>query len=154
VLGDTSQAQKLADDLSKERPSNTYIQRVELPVIRARLEISRGKAPQAIEILQSAAPFGLGICPVWCLPYRLGEAYLLAGQGAAAISQFQDLLNNRQILGNSYLVPLTQLALARARTMTGDAPGTRTAYFFALWKDADPDIPILKQAKAEYAKLQ
>jgi eukaryotic-like serine/threonine-protein kinase len=156
VLGYSSQAQKLADDLSKERPSDTFIQRVDLPVIRARLEISRGKTSQAIEILQSAAPFGLGTCPSWCLPYRLGEAYVRAGQGAAAISQFQDLLNHRQILANSYLVPLVQLGLARARTMTGDAPGARTAYqdFFALWKDADPDIPILKQAKAEYAKLQ
>jgi eukaryotic-like serine/threonine-protein kinase len=156
VVGDQSQAEKLADDLSKERPSDTYIQRVELPVIRARLEISRGKTPKAIEILQSAAPFGLGTCPNWCLPYRLGEAYVRAGQGTAAISQFQDLLNHRQILFNSYLVPLSQLGLARARAMTGDAAGARTAYqdFFALWKDADPDVPVLKQAKAEYAKLQ
>ncbi len=155
VLGDSSQAQKLADDLSKQHPSDTYIQRVELPVIRARIEIATGKAQQAVETLQSAAPFGLGTCPGSCLPYRLGEAYLHAVQGAAAISQFQDLLNHRQILANSYLVPLSQLALARARNMTGDAPGARIAYqdFLTLWKDADPDVPILKQAKAEYAKL-
>ena len=156
MLGDSLRAQRLADDLSNQHLTDTFIQRVELPVIRAHIEMATGKAQQAIETLQGAAPFGLGTCPDWCLPYHLAEAYLRAGQGAAAISQFQDLLDHRHILANSYLVPLTQLGLARARAMTGDEPGARTAYqdFLTLWKDADPDIPILKQAKAEYAKLQ
>jgi hypothetical protein len=86
----------------------------------------------------------------------LGEAYLQAGQGPAAVLQFQNLLNHRHCLRNSYLLSLTQLGLARAQVLAGDTAGARVAYqdFFALWKDADPDIPILKEAKAEYAKLQ
>jgi tetratricopeptide (TPR) repeat protein len=93
-LGDTSQAQKLTDELSKLHPLDTLIQRVELPVIRAQIELARGKASQAVETLQSAAPFGLGACgegsAQWCLPYWLGEAYLRFGQGAAAAAQFQE----------------------------------------------------------------
>jgi serine/threonine protein kinase/predicted Zn-dependent protease len=160
ILGDETQAQKLADELSKLHPLDTYIQRVNLPVIRARIEIARGKASQAVEILQGAAPFGLGTCgggsAPWCLPYRLGEAYLHFGQGAAAAAQFQELQNHRHRLMGSYRAPLAELGLARAYVLAGDTAKARTAYqdFLALWKDADPDVPILKEAKAEYAKLK
>jgi eukaryotic-like serine/threonine-protein kinase len=162
ILGDTSQAQKFADELSTLHPLDTYVQRVELPGIRARIEIAHGKASQAIETLQGAAPFGLGTCGyasstgLWCLPFRLGEVYLAAGQGAAAAAQFQELLNHRHVLMGSYLAPLAQLGLARAYALAGDMAKARSAYqdFFALWKDADPDIPVLKEAKAEYAKLR
>jgi serine/threonine protein kinase/predicted Zn-dependent protease len=160
VLGDTSQAQKSADELSRLHPLDTYVQRVELPVIRSRIEIARGKASQAVEILQGAAPFGLGTCggrsAQWCLPYRLGEAYLSFGQGAAAAAQFQELLNHRHTLMGSYRAPLAQLGLARAWSLTGDTAKARAAYqdFLALWKDADKDIPIFMAAKAEYAKLK
>ncbi len=160
VLGDTSQAQKIADEISKLHPLDTYIQRVQLPVIRARIELMHGRASKAVEILQGAAPFGLGTCggaPThWCLPYGLGETYLRSGQGAAAASQFQDLLSHRRMLMGSYTVPFAQLGLARALALTGDTTKARAAYqdFFALWKDADADIPILIAAKSEYAKLQ
>lgn len=157
VLGDVAKAQNLADALNKRRPLDTNIQRVELPVIRAQIEIARGRPLRAIEILRAAAPFGLGTCRAsdWCLPYWTGEAYLHAAQGAAA-EQFQYLLNHRSALIYSYRLPLAQLGLARSYVLTGDTAKARTAYqdFFALWKDADPDIPILKQAQAEYAKLQ
>jgi tetratricopeptide (TPR) repeat protein len=160
VLGDTSKAQKLADDLNKLRPVDTYVQHVKLPVIRAQIEIVGGKASSAVEILKGAAPFGLGTCAElsgqWCLPYWLGTAYLAAGQSTAAAGQFQELLNHRHILMGSYRAPLAQLGLARACALAGDVAKARVAYqeFFALWKDADPGIPILVAAKAEYAKLK
>ena len=160
MLGDTLKAQRYADDLDKLRPVDTYIQHVKLPVIRAQMEIAGGKASSAVDILKGAAPFGLGTCGdasgQWCLPYRLGAAYLAAGQGTAAAGQFQELLNHRHFLMGSYRAPLTQLGLARAYALAGDAAKARVAYqeFFALWKDADPGIPILVAAKAEYAKLK
>jgi serine/threonine protein kinase/Tfp pilus assembly protein PilF len=161
LLADTSKAQKFADDLNKLQPLDTYTQQVRLPIIRAQIEIAHAKASRAVEILKGAAPFGLGTCGYdaigqWCLPYWLGAAYLAAGQGTAAAEQFQELLNHRHILMGSYRAPLAQLGLARAYALAGDAAKARAAYqdFLTLWKDADPDIPILKAAKAEYAKLQ
>lgn len=162
VLGDTAQAQKAADDLSKLRPLDTYVQHVQLPTIRAQIEIARGKAGQAVDILQGAAPFGLGTCDwgsgswVWCLPYHLGNAYLATGQGGPATVQFQELVNHRHLLMGSFRAPLAQLGLARSYIIAGDTAKARAAYqdFFSLWKDSGPDIPILIQAKAEYAKLK
>jgi hypothetical protein len=157
ILGDSSRAQKLADDLAKHRPSDTTVQRLELPVIRASIALTRGKAGDAIEALANTAPFeSHGPHEVWCLPYWSGLAYLRAGRGTAAVEQFHDLLNHREILFNSILLPLAQLGLARSYAGSGDTGKARTAYqdLFALWKDADPDIPILKEAKAEYAKLK
>jgi tetratricopeptide (TPR) repeat protein len=158
ILGDTSQAQKLADERSKLRPLDTGVQRVELPVIRAQIELARGKPQQAVEILEGAAPFGLGTCggsEEWCLPYWLGLAYLRSGQGAAAVAQFEELQNHRRSMSGRR-EPLAQLGLARAYTLTGEKAKARAAYqdFFALWKDADPGLPILISAKAEYAKLK
>ena len=107
-----------------------------------------------------AAPFGLGTCgggsDPWCLPYRFGVAYLRAGQGALAAAQFQELLSHRHLIMAGSRAPMAQLGLARAYVLTGDTAKARAAYqdFFALWKDADQDIPILRAAKAEYAKLQ
>jgi serine/threonine protein kinase/tetratricopeptide (TPR) repeat protein len=161
IVGDTSQAQKLADERSKLRPLDTIVQRVELPVIRAQIELARGKPQQAVEVLQGAAPFGFGTCGIFeissfCLPYWLGATYLRSGQGGAAAAQFQELLSHRHIVMGHHWAPPAQLGLARAHALAGDTAKARAAYqdFFALWKDADPDIPILKQAKAEYAKLQ
>lgn len=157
VVGDASRAQKLADDLSKRRPSDTSVQRRELPVIHAEIALSHGKAAEAVEALRNTAPFGTGACSgVWCPRYWLGMAYLRSNQGAAAVDQFRELLNHREMLSNSLLLPLAQLGLARSYVLSGDAAKARIAYqdFFALWKDADPDIPILKEAKVEYAKLK
>jgi len=114
-------------------------------------------------VLESALLYELGFPPPQYGPggpiypaYVRGQAYLLLHQGKEAANEFQKLVSHRTMLANSPLFPLTHLQLARAISQSGDAAGTRKAYqdFFALWKDADPDIPILKQAKAEYAKLQ
>jgi predicted Zn-dependent protease len=152
--GDTAQAGKLADTLSKEHPTDTMIQGCWLPTIRAEIELSRGNLAKAIELLDQAKPYELGamLFPA----YVRGLVYLRGRQGAAAAAEFQKILDHRGLTGVNTFVPLARLDLARARAMSTDISGARTAYqdFFALWKDADPDIPILKQAKAEYGKLQ
>jgi predicted Zn-dependent protease len=156
--GDTVRAKTLADDLDKRFPEDTWVQFNFLPSINAKLALSRNDAAKAIETLQHAAPYELGdtgdgsFFPV----YVRGEAYLAAHQGGQAATEFQKILNHRVILRNLPLGALTRLQLARAYAMQGDTPKAEATYkdFLTLWKDADPDILIYKQAKAEYAKLQ
>ena len=152
--GDTAQAGKLADTLSKEHPTDTLIQGCWLPTIRAEIELSRGNLAKAIELLDQAKPYELGV--VLFPAYVRGLVYLRGRQGAAAAAEFQKILDHRGLTGVNTFVSLARLDLARARAMSTDVSGARTAYqdFLALWKDADPDIPILKQAKAEYARQQ
>ncbi len=107
-------------------------------------------------MLQTAAPFEFG-WPARVMPsYVRGQAYLHLHKGKEAAEQFQNILNHRGICGTMPVCSLAHLQLGRARAVSGDNPGARTAYqdFLALWKDADPDVPILKEAKAECAKLQ
>jgi len=155
-------AQALADDLAKRFPEDTVVQFNYLPTTRAQLAVSKNDAAKAVEILQTATPYELGapaedfifmsMYPV----YVRGEAYLAAQQGAEAAAEFQKILDHRGIVVNSPIGALAHLQIGRAYALQGDAAKARTAYqdFLTLWKDADPDIPILKQAKAEYAKLQ
>ena len=116
---------------------------------------------KSLVFLEAAAPYELGEPPQFQLgtlypAYIRGQAQLMAHNGAAAATEFQKFLDHRGIVLNFPLGALAHLGLARAYALSGDAAKARTAYqdFFALWKDADPDIPILKEAKAEYAKLQ
>ena len=160
--GDSARAQSIADDINRRFPVNTVIQSVWLPTIRAQLELNRSDAAKAIESLQSATPYelgeGIGSLNFSCIvpAYIRGEAYLAAKQGTAAASEFQKLLDHRGLVANCWTGALAHLGLARAYALAGDNAKSRIAYqdFLALWKDADPDIPILKQAKSEYAKLQ
>jgi eukaryotic-like serine/threonine-protein kinase len=157
ILSDSSKAQALADSLDKQRPLDTFFQHVQLPVIRTQIEINYGRYAQADQILRGAGPYGLGTCPgASCLPYWSAQVHLRADKATSAASELQDLLRHRGLLLNSLLTPLATLNLGRARARAGDAAGARVAYqdFLNLWKDADADIPILKQAKAEYAKLR
>jgi serine/threonine protein kinase/tetratricopeptide (TPR) repeat protein len=159
--GDTARAQVMLDDLNRRFPVNTVIQSVWLPTIRGQLELNRGSAAKAVESLQPTAPYELGegigsLNFVCILPaYLRGEAYLGAKQGDAAASEFKKLLDHRGLVSNCWTGALAHLGLARAYVLSGDTPKARTSYqdFLALWKDADPDVPILKQAKTEYAKL-
>jgi tetratricopeptide (TPR) repeat protein len=159
--GDSAQAQKIADNLAKEFPVDTGVNSYWLPVIRASLAINRHEPAKAIEQLQPSATYELGLIspsymgslyPV----YVRGQAYLLLHHGKEAVTEFQKFLDHRGIVFNFPLGGLAHLGLARAYTLSGDTAKAKTAYqdFLALWKDADPDIPILKEAKAEYAKLQ
>jgi eukaryotic-like serine/threonine-protein kinase len=155
MAGDVPQANAVADELSKRFPLDTEVQNIWLPVIRAEIELGRGSPVKAVELLQPTTPYELGwdarLQPI----YARGQAYLKAKQGREAAAEFQKLLDHHQIGFTSAVCSIAHLQLGRARALSGDNAGARTAYqdFFALWKDADPDVPILKEAKAEYAKL-
>src|SRR6202521_4356253 len=160
--GELSRAESLINDLGKRFPLNTGVQSVWLPTIRAQVEIARGNPAKAVELLETASPYELGewigslfnscLYPV----FVRGDAYLVLHQGNAAAAEFQRILDHRGVVWNCPTGALAHLGIARAYAASGDAAKARTAYqdFVALWKDADPDIPILKEAKAEYAKLQ
>jgi eukaryotic-like serine/threonine-protein kinase len=155
AAGDVAQASTIADEMSKGYPNDTLVNYVWLPSIRGQIENSRGNPAKAIELLQPALPYEFG-WPARIMPgYIRGEAYLRMRQGKEAAEQFQNILNHRGPCGTLPACSLAHLQLGRARALSGDNAGARTAYqdFFALWKDADPDVPILKEAKAEYAKL-
>jgi len=138
------------------------VQSVWLPTIRAQIETSHKNSARSIELLQAAAPYELGMlsgsATNSCLypVYVRAEAYLSAQQGQTAAAEFQKILNHRGLVWNCATGALAHLGLARAYALSSENVKSRTAYqnFFALWKDADPEIPILKEAKAEYAKLQ
>jgi hypothetical protein len=171
MAGDTARAESLAQDLGRRFPLDTQMQSLWLPAIRGQLALDRKNPAAALTALQPS-PIELGqisfVNNVSCLDhvYVRGEAYLAAGQGSPAAAEFQKILDHSGIVWNCWTGALAHLGVARAnalqsRTSQGadaDLARTRalTAYkdFLALWKDADPDIPILKQAKAEYAKLQ
>jgi tetratricopeptide (TPR) repeat protein len=156
MAGDTTQAQKLADDLNHSSPLNTLAQGYGLPVIRASIELHLGNPSKAIEFLDVTRPYELG-GPWTMIPvYIRGVAYLRTRNGPEAAREFQNILDHRTMTGNAPTSALTHLGLARARVLEGNISAARSAYqdFLALWKDADPDIPILKEAKAEYEKLQ
>jgi serine/threonine protein kinase/Tfp pilus assembly protein PilF len=171
LAGDVGQAARLADDLAKRFPQDTLVQLEFLPQIRGAAALESGNAAKAVEALVAATPyeFGQGLWPA----YIRGEAYLKLGQGSAAAVEFQKIVDHPGAVQNDPVGALAHLGLARAYALAagighvgaGASPvqpdpaelgKARTAYhdFFALWKDADPDIPILKQSKAEYAKLQ
>ena len=161
--GAANQAQALADELDKKFPEDTIVQFNYLPTLRAKIALSHSNPSQAVAALGAAAPYELGLAAIsyynWpnLYPvYMRGEAYLAAHQGREAAAEFQKILDHRGIVLNEPIGALAHLQLGRAYGIQGDNAKSRAAYkdFLALWKDADPDIPLLKQAKAEYAKLQ
>ncbi len=160
-VGDSAGAKAMVQELEKSNPSNTVLKLYWAPTLKAAMELNGGSAAQALVFLEAAAPYELGEPPPMTQGtlypvYLRGEAYLQEHKGSDAAAEFQKMLNHRGILGNFFTGALAHLGLARAYAMTGDTAKSRSAYqdFFTLWKDADPDIPILKEAKAEYAKLQ
>jgi serine/threonine protein kinase/tetratricopeptide (TPR) repeat protein len=162
-IGDTDRAKRMADDLSKRFPLNTTVNRYWLPAIYASIEIKRGNPAKALNLLQTAAPYELGTpLPQFEVggslypPYVRGEAYLSLGRGEEAVAEFHKFLNHPGVTVNSPLGALARLQLARAYVLAGHSATARSTYqdFFTLWKDADSDIPVLKQAKVEYAELQ
>jgi serine/threonine protein kinase/tetratricopeptide (TPR) repeat protein len=161
--GDSTRAGIIAADLHKRYPLNTMLNDYWLPTILATIEIKHKRAAKALELLQRASAYELGQpwveAPVTMNlypSYVRGEAYLEEGQGAQAAAEFQKLIEHRGVVMNSILGALTHLQMGRANVLSGNKESARKAYrdFLTLWKDADPDIPILKQARAEYAKLQ
>ncbi len=155
-IRDAQGAQKLADRLNDDFPRDTLVQQYWLPTIRATIELARGKPSKAIEFLRSASPRELNVLGYLIPAFVRGQAFLLVKNGPFAATEFNKLLEHPGIALNSPFGALARLELGRAYAMAGDSIKAKSAYqdFFALWKDADPDIPILKKANAEYAKLQ
>lgn len=162
LAGDASRVQALADDLGKQFPEDTVVLFNYLPTIHAQLALSRNDSSKVIEALRAAAPYELGspisggaFSPALYPVYVRGEAYLAGHQGSEAAAEFQKILDHRGVVLNEPIGALAHLGLARAYVLQADTTKARAAYqdFFTLWKDADADIPILQQAKAEYAKL-
>jgi eukaryotic-like serine/threonine-protein kinase len=172
MAGDTVRAESLAQDLGKRYPLDTQVQSLWLPAIQAQVALNKKNPAAAVNTLQAASPIELGqiyfVANISCLyhVYVRGEAYLAAGQGSAAAAEFQKILDHSGIVWNCWTGALARLGVARANALQAktsqgaDANAARlralAVYkdFLTLWEDADPDIPILKQAKAEYAKLQ
>jgi len=160
--GDDVYAKALTDSLSKRFPEDTIIQFNYLPTLRARLAGNRGNTSAAIENLRAAEPYELGVSTdtyVWNGLYPIfvrGHAYLAARRGSEAAVEFQKILDHRGIVANDPIGALALLQIGRAYTLQGNTARARSAYqdFLTLWKDADPDIPVLVAAKSEYAKLQ
>jgi eukaryotic-like serine/threonine-protein kinase len=158
-VGDTGRAKAMVEELEKSDPSNTVLKIYWLPILKAAIELNGGNSAQALVFLEAAAPYELGEPPPTQLgtlypAYLRGQAYLLAHNGSAA-TEFQKLLDHRGIVQNFPTGTLAHLQLGRAYALSGDTAKAKLAYqdFLTLWKDADPDIPVLKEAKAEYAKL-
>ena len=158
LAGDSAQATRLAEDLAKRFPEDTIVQLDYLPMIHAAAALQSGSATRALEALAPTAPYELGaISWVTLYPaYLRGEAYVTTHQGNLAAAEFQKILDHACVVQNGPIGALAHLGLARAYVLSGDTAKAKSTYqdFLALWKDADPDIPILGEAKAEYAKLQ
>jgi eukaryotic-like serine/threonine-protein kinase len=160
-IGAAPRAKTLVEELEKSYPTNSMLKLYWLPTINAAIQLSKGNSSQSLVLLEAAAPYELGDPPplqVGTLypAYLRGQAHLLAHNGTAAAAEFQKLLDHRGIVLNFVTGSLAHLQIGRAYAMQGDTVKAKAAYkdFLTLWKDADPDIPILKQTKAEYAKLQ
>ncbi len=159
--GNTARAQTMMEELEKANPSNTMLKVYWVPTIQAAIALNSGKSSEALTNLEAAAPYELGAAP----PYQVGgpiypaflrgQAYLLAKNGQAAAAEFQKLLDHRGIALNYPTGALAHLGLARAYAQAGDTAKAKAAYndFLTLWKDADPDIPILREAKSESAAI-
>jgi serine/threonine protein kinase/tetratricopeptide (TPR) repeat protein len=160
-VGEIPRAKALAEELEKNYPTNTALRLYWLPTINAALELNQGDWSRALVQLEAAAPYELG-APAPLLTgtlypaYLRGEAYLLAHNGSAAAAEFQKVLDHRGIVLNFVTGAMAHLRISRAYAMAGGTAKAKAAYqeFFTLWKDADPEIPILREARAEYAKLQ
>jgi tetratricopeptide (TPR) repeat protein len=160
---DDARAKALADDLDKSFPEDTIVQFNYLPSVRGKLALNKGDASGALASLAAAAPYELGATraidldwtPMFPVFVR-GEAYLAARRGSEAAAEFQKILDHRGLVLNQPIGALAHLGLGRAYVLQGDISKAKAAYqdFLVLWKDADPDIPVLLQAKAEYGKLR
>ena len=152
TCGEFSQAQTIIAELTRRSPTDSVLSKILLPLVQARIELHRGNPAQAIQLLETTRPYeGYALFQI---AYLRGQSYLNQQKGADAAAEFRKILDHRGWQPTSPIYSLAQLGLARADALTGDTARARQAYqdFFALWKDADPDLPILIEAKNEYAK--
>ena len=153
LVGEDVRAAKLADEVAQRRPYDTIVQFVAAPLVKAQIELNHNNPGKAVDLLDSALVYSRANSSVL---YVRGNAYLKAGRGSDAVQAFQRLLDLKNVITVDPLLPLARVGLARAYVVAGDKAQARVAYqdFFAVWKDADPEIPVLREVKAEYAKLQ
>jgi Tfp pilus assembly protein PilF len=153
LAGEHNKALALAAEVAKDRPDDVLMQALLIPEVRAAAALDGGDAAKAIELMKPASAYDKANAGAL---YLRGLAYLKNKQGAQATQEFDKILALHNFAPADPLMSFAQLGLGRAYALQGDTQKSRTAYqdFFALWKDADPDLPILKEAKAEYAKLQ
>jgi tetratricopeptide (TPR) repeat protein len=151
--GENTKAFALASEAAKARPDDTLVQIVGVPFVQAVVALNSGNASKAIELLKPALLYDKGTTQNF---YVRGLAYLKTGQGNEAAQEFQKLLALRNFAPTDPLMSLAHLGLGRAYALSGDTAKSRASYqdFFALWKDGDPDVPVLKQAKLEYEKIK
>jgi eukaryotic-like serine/threonine-protein kinase len=158
-IGESAKAQKLADDLAREYPADTLLNKVFIPATRAITDLRHNQAAQAVAQLEVAKPYELGSGPQsagFSIDFIRAQAFLQLKDGAKAAAEYQKILAHRGTDPLDVAYSLSHLGLGRAYALQGNTAQAKSAYqdFFAAWKDADPDIPVLKEAKAEYAKLQ
>ncbi|MFZ3265436.1 MAG: protein kinase [Terriglobales bacterium] len=157
--GDSARSQKMADELVRQYPSDTILNKVWVPITQAFNDLQRNQPAQAVTHLEIAVPYEMGTgpgSPGFAIDYVRAQAFLRLKDGAKAAAEYQKILAHRGIDPLDVAYNLSHLGLGRAYALQGNKEQAKTAYqdFFAAWKDADPDIPILKEARAEYAKLQ
>jgi tetratricopeptide (TPR) repeat protein len=156
--GDSARAESLSQDLNKRFPLDTSAQSFWLPIIQAQLAYSKKNVSRALELLQTVSPLDISNSAISCAPsiYLRGESNLASQQGSAAAAEFQKILDHRGFVQNCSTGALAHLQVGRAEALAGDSTKARAAYqdFFTLWKDADSDIPILREAKSEFDKLK
>jgi serine/threonine protein kinase/tetratricopeptide (TPR) repeat protein len=159
--GETAKAKAMVEEVEKADPANTVLKLYWLPTLKAVIDLNGNNSAQALESLEAAAPYELGTPQQFAVGtmypvYVRGQAYLQARNGTAAAAEFQKIIDHRGLVINFPLGALAHLQIGRAYVLSGDTAKARTAYqdFLALWKDADPDVSILKEAKAEYEKVK
>ena len=163
LSGDSSPIQQLADDLEKRFPEDTFVRSTYVPVLRALSALERGNPADSIERLQATLPYELAVNGLnfdfflggMHSAYVRGEAFVAAKRYAEAVAEFQKILDHRGLVGTDPIGVLAHLQLGRAFALAGDSVKSRMAYqdFFTLWNGADPNVPILAQATAEFARL-
>jgi len=156
LAADAAQAAKMVDSIERLNPPDGFVSKVRVPELQGAIELKRGNPQRALEILAPFAIYDEGWFEIYMFAYVRGEAYLLAHRGKEAAAEFRKIIDHRGMVDLAPYGVRARLELARAYVLVGDTGKARAAYqdFLTLWKDADPDIPILQQAKAEYAKLQ
>jgi tetratricopeptide (TPR) repeat protein len=160
-VGDTARAMAMTADLAQSYPTDTLVNSYWLPVVRSEVARRQNNSNAALDALRAASAYELGSPQPLQLgtlypAYERGLVYLDARDGKSAEAEFQKLLDHRGVVLNFPLASLARLGLARARSLSGNSAGPLSAYqdFFALWQSADSDLPVLKQARAEYEKLR
>ena len=157
--GDGARSQKMAEELVRQYPADTILNKVWVPVAQAFTDLQHNQPAQAVTHLEVAAPYEMGTgpgSPGYAINFVRAEAFLRMKDGAKAAAEYQKILAHRGIDPLDVAYNLSHLGLGRAYALQGNTAQAKTAYqdFFAAWKDADPDIPLLKEAKAEYEKVQ